>query len=189
MNPDWRIAVSGRIVILGCGAVSRCLQPLLLRHLDMDFRNVTIVDKDDLRAHVPAMLDAGARYLHHRLSPQDYGRFLASELRCGDILINLTWDIDSCDLVAWCHDHGVRYVDTSIETWASDGDADTPVVDRTTYRRHLRLYELARRLKRHGPTSVVEHGANPGLVSHLTKQALGDVATAMLAEPQRSSPP
>lgn len=32
----------------------------------------------------------------------------------------------------------------------------------------------------------MEHGTNPGLVSHLTKQALTDVATTMLAEPTRA---
>lgn len=189
MDADWRIEFGGRVLVLGCGAVSRCLQPLLLRHLDMDFRDLAVMDMADLRAHIPSTLATGARYVQHRLTRQDYARILGTELRPGDVLINLTWDIDSCDLLSWCHDHGVRYVDTSIETWASNGDADTPVAERTTYRRHLRLYELARRLDRRGPTAVVEHGANPGLVSHLTKRALHDVATTMLAEPERLSRP
>ena len=33
-----------------------------------------------------------------------------------------------------------------------------------------------------GPTAVIEHGANPGLISHFTKQALLDIAQHALAE-------
>jgi homospermidine synthase len=33
-----------------------------------------------------------------------------------------------------------------------------------------------------GPSAVVEHGANPGLVSHFTKQALGEIADAVLRD-------
>ncbi|MGA1362342.1 MAG: saccharopine dehydrogenase C-terminal domain-containing protein, partial [Ilumatobacteraceae bacterium] len=33
-----------------------------------------------------------------------------------------------------------------------------------------------------GPTAVVEHGANPGLVSHFAKQALTEIATRMLSD-------
>lgn len=33
-----------------------------------------------------------------------------------------------------------------------------------------------------GPTAVLEHGANPGLISHFTKQALLDIAEACLEE-------
>jgi homospermidine synthase len=33
-----------------------------------------------------------------------------------------------------------------------------------------------------GPTAIVEHGANPGLVSHLTKKALFDIATRAIKD-------
>ena len=40
--PQFRVAFPGRVLVLGCGSVSQCLQPLLLRHLDMDFRDTTV---------------------------------------------------------------------------------------------------------------------------------------------------
>src|ERR1035437_9453413 len=33
-----------------------------------------------------------------------------------------------------------------------------------------------------GPTAVIEHGANPGLISHFTKQALLDIAQRELED-------
>ncbi|WP_017976319.1 saccharopine dehydrogenase NADP-binding domain-containing protein [Actinopolyspora halophila] len=182
METGWRVEFTGRVLLLGCGAVSRCLQPLLLRHLDMDFRRLTLVDFLDRPSGVEPALEAGARYLRHRVTRENFAEFLGGQLSDGDVLINLTWDIDSCELVEWCHSHGVHYLDTSIETWDSNGDSATTTVDRTTYRRHARLHELAEELDESGPTTVVEHGANPGLVSHLTKRGLRDVASALLEE-------
>ena len=38
-----------------------------------------------------------------------------------------------------------------------------------------------------GPSAVVEHGANPGMVSHLVKRALVDITTALLKDGKAGS--
>ncbi len=43
-----KIPFGGRVLILGCGSVSRCVQPLMLRHFEMDFSRLTILDFEDL---------------------------------------------------------------------------------------------------------------------------------------------
>jgi homospermidine synthase len=53
--------------------------------------------------------------------------------------------------------------------------------DRTLYVRHMAIREMIRKWTKPGATAVVEHGANPGLVSHWTKIALEDIARTMLA--------
>ncbi len=55
------IEFQGRLVIIGCGAVSQCLQPLLLKNLRMDFHNLTIIDMEDLKDNAKEMLDAGSK--------------------------------------------------------------------------------------------------------------------------------
>ncbi len=69
MSAQPEIFFTGRVVVLGCGSVSRCLQPLILRHFDMDFRKLTIVDFEDLAASVPDTLAAGARAPNARRRP------------------------------------------------------------------------------------------------------------------------
>src|SRR6185369_17667691 len=54
--------------------------------------------------------------------------------------------------------------------------------ERTLYWRHMRLRERIARWAEPGPTAVLEHGANPGLISHFTKQGLLDIAAASLAD-------
>jgi homospermidine synthase len=93
----------------------------------------------------------------------------------GDFLLNLSVDVSSTALIALCQQRGALYLDTCIESWAGGYiDATQAPALRTNYA--LREAALAlRRPQRDGPTAVLTHGANPGLVSHFVKQALLDL--------------
>lgn len=178
-----KIPHSGRLLVIGCGSVSRCLQPLLLRHLDMDFRRMTVMDVEDLADTIPQTLAAGARFVQDRVAPDTLGAVLGQHVGAGDVVLDLAWNIDCLDIAGWCHDHGVHYLNTSVELWDPYAEtATTPPQDRTLYVRHMALRAMIAGWTTPGPTGVVEHGANPGLVSHWTKVALRDIASAMLAE-------
>lgn len=176
-----KIVFGGRILLLGCGSVSRCLQPLLLRHFDMDFSRITIIDFTDLRPLILDTLAAGVNYVQTRITQENMAAVLSEYVGAGDLLIDLAWNIDCGDIVQWCHDHHVLYINTSVELWDPYADASQVMpTDRTLYVRHMALRKRAGTWAEPGATAVVEHGANPGLVSHWTKVALEDIAAAML---------
>jgi homospermidine synthase len=175
-----KIPFGGRVLVLGCGSVSQCLQPLLLRHLEMDFSRLTIMDFEDLRHTIPDTLAAGGQYVQERITPADMGSALAQHLGPGDLLIDLAWNIEATDIIQWCHDNGVLYLNTSVELWDPYFGAWVPPVERTLYARHMALRKMVCGWREPGPTAVVEHGANPGLVSHWTKVALHDIARTTL---------
>jgi homospermidine synthase len=176
-----KIPFGGRVLLLGCGSVSRCLQPLLLRHFDMDFAKWTIMDFEDLRHTIPDTLAAGVRYARDRITPDNMAATLGQYLGSGDLLIDLAWNIDTGEIIQWCHDHDVLYVNTSVELWDPYEDAGSiPPAQRTLYVRHMALRKRAKSWSEPGSTAVVEHGANPGLVSHWTKVALEDISRALL---------
>lgn len=111
--------------------------------------------------------------MHCHVKPGSFHRGLARHLRAGDLLLNLSVDVSSLDLVEWCADHGVLYVDTSIEPWP--GVFDNPMLslrEPTNYLTRDRMLRLGRRLGPDAPTAIVDHGANPGMVSHFAKQGL-----------------
>ncbi|MDD5628101.1 MAG: saccharopine dehydrogenase C-terminal domain-containing protein, partial [Elusimicrobia bacterium] len=86
-------------------------------------------------------------------------------------------------ILQWCHDRGVLYVNTSTELWDPyAGAANKPPQERTLYWRHMDIRRMTAKWDRPGPTAVIEHGANPGLISHFTKQGLLDIAKAALSE-------
>lgn len=176
-----KISFGGRVLVLGAGSVSRCLLPLLLRHFDMDFTRLTVMDFEDLRHLIPDILDAGASYVQHRLSPDDLAETLSRHVGPGDLLVDLAWNIDACEIIQWCHDNHVLYINTSVELWDPYADIENkPPTERTLYVRHMALRKMVKKWREPGATAVVEHGANPGLVSHWTKVALEDITRAIL---------
>jgi len=163
-------AFEKRVLFLGFGAVARCTLPILLDHVKLDPRRITIMDFEPSEAALKPWLEQGMTFVKDRVSPDNLGSLLAKYLSAGDLLIDLAWNIDCCEIVEWCHVHGVLYVNTSVELWdpyASGSDAHP--TERTLYWRHMNLRRLNSRRTEPGPTAVLEHGANPGLISHFTK--------------------
>jgi homospermidine synthase len=120
------------------------------------------------------------------LTREDYRQELDPLLGPGDFLLNLSVDVSSVDLMRLCRERGALYLDTCIEPWPG-GYTDTrlPLSARTNYA--LRESALALRSLGPGPTAVITHGANPGLVSHFVKQALLYIARDTGVETQTPS--
>lgn len=176
-----KIPFGGRVLVLGAGSVSRCFLPLLLRHFEMDFSKLTVMDFEDMRPFIGDTLAAGAQFVQHRISPDDMAETLAKYVDSGDLLVDLAWNIDTGEIVQWCHDHNVLYLNTSVEQWDPYADIENkPPTERTLYGRHMALRKMVKRWREPGATAVVEHGANPGLVSHWAKIALEDITRAIL---------
>jgi homospermidine synthase len=171
-----------RVLILGAGSVSQCVLPLLVEHL-VDAKQITIADMRDNRHRVSEAIAAGATYIQDQLTRENMDQFLSKYLSAGDFLLDLAWNIDVNEIMGWAHDHGVIYLNTSVEEWDpyAAGAARNPT-ERTLYWRHMKLRKLTNTWGGKGPTAIVEHGANPGLVSHLTKKALFDIATKAIKD-------
>ena len=177
-----RVPFTGRVLLLGCGSVAQCVLPLLLRHVVVPSQ-VTVMDLADNRTRIRASLDVGVTYVQNQVEPGNLGDVLSAHLGSDDILMDLAWNIDCIEIVQWCHDNGVRYLNTSVELW--EPYADTSSQDpreRSLYVRHMALRRRMATWDRPGPTAVLEHGANPGLVSHLVKNSLESIARRALDE-------
>src|SRR5262249_8379402 len=172
-----------RVLFVGFGAVARCTLPILLKHVQIPPQQITILDFEPNEAALRPWLEQGMTFVKDRITPENLGTLLAQHVSSGDLLIDLAWNIDCCEIVQWCHEQGVLYINTSVELWDPYSTAEDkhPTV-RTLYWRHMNLRRLVARWTEPGPTAVLEHGANPGLISHFTKQALLDIAQQALAE-------
>jgi homospermidine synthase len=174
----------GRIAVIGLGAVARCTLPLLFEHLPAERSQYTVIDFADVEEHARWVTAQGARFERDRIERDSYAETLRRYVGPGDVIVDLAWNIGTADIVEWCRAHDVRYVNASLEVWDPYADmAATPPPERTLYARHMELRDrIARWGDNDGPTAVLDHGANPGLVSHFTKAALVDIADACIAE-------
>lgn len=173
----------GRIVMLGCGSIGQAVLPTLHKHLaELHGRIVVLAANEAGRGYAE---NNGATFIHAHLTPANYRTTLKKYLTPGDLLLNLSIDVSSLDLIRFCADRQVLYVDTSIEPWP--GVFDNPMVklyQRTNFAIRLKTLELAKELGATAPTAVVDHGANPGMVSHMVKQALLNLNQAIHQDPQ-----
>ena len=81
------------------------------------------------------------------------------------------------------------YVNTSVEVWDPyTGATGKHPTERTLYWRHMNIRRMTAGWREPGPTAVIEHGANPGLISHWTKQGLIDIAERLLDDRKVEGP-
>lgn len=164
--------------------MAQAVVPLLVRDLGISPTAITVVDFVDNRHRVAHEISLGVTYEIDRLTPDNLDAFLSSRVGSGDMLLDLAWNIDNPTILQWCRDRDVRYLNTSVEVWDPYEDlAATHPLDRTLYVRHMSLRHMkAAWPDNRGATAILEHGANPGLVSHFVKQALVEIANRMLVD-------
>ena len=173
-----------RILFLGCGSVTQAVLPLLLRDVKVPASSITILDFVDNRHRIANELQSGVTYKELKITPENLSDVLAAHVGSGDMLIDLAWNIDAPTILTWCHNNNVRYLNTSVEVWNPYEDmASTHPLDRTLYVRHQELARMIREWGGNsGPTAVLEHGANPGMVSHFVKLALRELSMKILSD-------
>ena len=168
------VSFSGRLVMLGFGSIGQGVLPLILRHIDMPKDQIQIVTSDARGAKVAA--EFGVSHVVRSLTRENYREILRPLLGNGDFLLNLSVDVSSVALAELSQAQGALYLDTCIEPWEG-GYTDPSLTPSQRSNYALRESALAAgRAMAGGPTAVITHGANPGLVSHFVKEAMLNIA-------------
>ena len=172
-----------KVLIIGYGAVSKCTLPILLRHVTIPLENITIIDFKNKAQDLKAWTTRGLRFYRRKITPKNLDRILSEFLTSGGLLIDLAWNIDCCDILKWCHDHDILYVNTSVEIWDPEEKRFTASpYEKSLYYRQMNLKDLTKDWDHNASTCIVDHGANPGLISHFARQGLFDIAHRMIAD-------
>ena len=170
----------GPIVMLGFGSIGKGTLPLIERHIAFDRANFTVIAPDDRDR---ALLDERQiRFLHQAITRENYRDVLKPLLTAGPgrgMLVNLSVDTSSVDLIEFAKDIDAFYIDTVVEPWPGlYTDSRRSISERSNYALREGVLDLRRR-RPGGITAVSCCGANPGMVSWMVKQALTDVASEL----------
>ena len=160
--------------IIGFGSIGAGVLPLILRHIDIKPDQIEIITADERGK------DESAHYhikrINQPLTEGNLSAQLGDRLKPGDFVVNVSVDVSSLALIELCQEKGALYIDTCIEPWPG-GYTDPNLAPSLRSNYALREKMLARRATtKGGPTALVTHGANPGLVSHFVKQAMLQMA-------------
>jgi homospermidine synthase len=170
----------GPIVMLGFGSIGKGTLPLLERHIAFDRAKFTVIAPDDRDR---ALLDERQiMFLHQAITHDNYRDVLKPLLTAGPgrgMLVNLSVDTSSVDLMEFAKDIDAFYIDTVVEPWPGlYTDGSRSISERSNYALREGVLDLRRR-RPGGITAVSCCGANPGMVSWMVKQALTDVASEL----------
>jgi homospermidine synthase len=167
----------GPIVMIGFGSIGRGTLPLMLRHLKLDRKKFWVIDPDHSNR---ALVDKeGLQFIHQAVTPENYAKLLKPLLTQGPgpgLIVNLSVDVSSMDIMKLAASLGALYLDTVTEPWPGFYyNTKKDPAQRTNYVLREEMMKLKAKMAG-GPTAVSCCGANPGMVSWFVKQALLDIA-------------
>jgi len=166
-----------KVLMIGFGSVAKCALPILLKHVSIPYENITIIDFVDQRQVLVPWLEKGVKYSQTKITKDTLNRELSKHVSAGGLVIDLAWNISCEDIIIWCHDNNVFYANTSVEEWDPYADLDKKSpLEKSLYYRQMMLRKLVAKWGKPATTIVVDHGANPGLISHFTKKGIIDIA-------------
>lgn len=162
--------IDGPIVMIGFGSIGRGTWPLIDRHFDYDRSRFTVIEPD--ASNHGFLRDNGLSFVDTSLTPDNFREVLGGLLEPGrGFCVNLSVDTSSLELMRYCREIGVPYIDTVVEPWAGFYFDTADNASRTNYA----LRQAVRDEKARSPggsTAVSCCGANPGMVSWFVKEAL-----------------
>jgi len=112
------------------------------------------------------------------ITDKNYIEILDKYSQPGTIVIETANEIDTADLAVYCNHNNRYFVNTVADIWKStvlEMTNEYKCIDHLLYKivdRLIKVFEA----NRQGPTAVLMHGANTGMVNHYLKCAIHDLA-------------
>ena len=90
-----------KILFVGYGAVAECTLPILLKLVKVPARNITVMDFVNKSAKLKAWTSKGVKFVKDRVTEENMGKVLSKYVSEGDLIIDLAWNIDACEILQW----------------------------------------------------------------------------------------
>ena len=162
-----------QLVLIGFGMVGRSLMTHMVRCKNALAYNVPILiiePKEIKSSEIFKKLCESSRQIVHikqYMTQSNYKYVFEKFVLNNAIVVDVSWRVKTSDVIQECQNKQCLYINTSIDEWHNSP---------------LSLHELKQKIlnevKYNEPkmTAVVNHGMNPGLVSHFTKLLLRGMA-------------
>ena len=137
---------------------------------------VTVVESNPLSSY-PARVE---HVVNERLTTDNFALIFQTYTQPGDVIIDTAVELDTYELCCWAHQHGRHYINTVCDKWLPT------TLELTNNYRNINniLYQYIQQpleavvATRTGPTCLMGHGANIGMVNHFFKMAVLERAQA-----------
>lgn len=169
------IKFEGRIVQFGFGAVGKSFYEKLSREIKFNENKYYVITMNPNEFH--AYINLGGMTENFKtceVTRENFKEVFGPYLEEGDLLIDFADTVGTKDICDWCAERNIMYINT--------GEADWPdhwycIFEENELKRDLQEKHRQSQTTNKYPI-VLQHGNNPGLVSHFVKAAIEYVVHA-----------
>jgi homospermidine synthase len=186
MNPV-HLKPDQKIVFFGCGSVAKCCIHYLNHFIKCKMSQVTIIDKNKTTKIFPSVKQAikkGAHFIHLTIDRNNLVWLLDTKLKLSkyDLVIDLTTNTSTYNILKECRMRSLLYINTSIEDDENNlTEENTCPTNSGIFLQHLNLQAIAEKTKDYNNvTSLIEFGMNPGLISVFVKQGIMNLSKMVI---------
>jgi len=163
------IQFQGRIVQFGFGAVGKSFFEKVSKEIRFNENNYYVVTRDSWE--FKAFVNLGGivqNFLVKEVTRENFREVFEPLLSDGDLLIDFADTVGTKDIFDWCAERNIMYINTGEADWPDhwycifeENEAKNALKEKYAGRRDANRYPI-----------VLQHGNNPGLVSHFVKAGL-----------------
>ena len=160
------IKFDGNIVQFGFGAVGKSFYEKISKEIEFNENKYFVITMDEFEFE--AFVNLGgmvANFIVQKITKENFKDVFSKYLKEGDLLIDFADTVGTKDILEWCADNNIMYLNT--------GEADWPENWYSIFNENILKNEIRKKHKDNSKTNkypiVLQHGNNPGLVSHFVK--------------------
>ena len=163
------IKFDGRIVQFGFGAVGKSFFEKLPREIQFHENKYYVITRE--QAEFDAFINLGgmvANFIVSEVTRENFRQVFEPYLSAGDLLVDFADTVGTADICDWCAERNIMYINT--------GEADWPdhwysIFEENEKKHALQEKHAVGRGTNQHPI-VLQHGNNPGLVSHFVRAGI-----------------
>lgn len=163
------IKFEGRIVQFGFGAVGKSFFEKVSKEIAFNENNYYVItmNKFEFQAYVN-LNGIVSNFITAEVTRDNFKQVFEPYLRSGDLLIDFADTVGTRDICEWCAEKNIMYINT--------GEADWPDHWYSIFEENQLKHALKNKYAQSEVTNkcpiVLQHGNNPGLVSHFVKAGI-----------------
>ncbi len=163
------IKFEGRIVQFGFGAVGKSFYEKLSKEIKFNENKYYVITRDQFEFE--AYVNLGglvANFIVSEVTRENFKQVFEPYLGSGDLLIDFADTVGTRDIFDWCASRNVMYINTGEADWPDNWYS---IFEENELKNALKQKYAGNREFNKYPI-VLQHGNNPGLVSHFVKAAI-----------------
>jgi homospermidine synthase len=176
------ITFKGRIVQFGFGAVGKSFYENIAKEICFDEYKYFVItrNKDEYEAYIN-LGGIASNFIVAEITRENYQSVFSQYLGKGDLLVDFADSVGTKDFCEWCAENNIMYINTGETDWPdhwysifSENEKKAALKNVYNKQKDKNLYPI-----------VLQHGNNPGLVSHFVKAGISYIINSQFKKDKR----